>query len=561
MKPFIFNEQEYKDLNSLGLAFVEHYDLALQCIKEKPWLKFFKNFKEHKKRIRNIFYQSRYLQNALSMIIYWITEEHIVYIGHQRYTDIAACLKDIRKNPAFYYFAEDHGFSNTIIEALEDEKLKADLKALEENYTDEFSFLYLEEYYVKDSLEQLHQKINEIPSAKDSFLMSDQVFTDIQVQLSLAHKYSLQEVLELRKQQSAVFTGLFLVKDIIDPLPIVEQAYYHFLFKNFKKLKYKGKEGKELHRNLKQAYSRQKKYAKWTLKLKMNAHEKLYQFYQDWVNLYYLNKVWIKEESMKPTVPYCHTFIPPSLQEEKQYDQEVRLEEYQPVMQKKYDLNQFFVSLRTHRNFAIWIMVLSFLAFVIYFALAFMDSLRLKIVELLAKLMKTDVTAPEEIASKLNLFFFIGLGIAAFIAIFILIVRMLEKKKYKKLCKLAYYRKHEAKLREHELKEYDAIKDKETKFVKQMDRYYRFYGGIGMAGFSLCIVISTLALIYGIAPVFYNELCLKVQTLIEEKLYFIWIAPALCTLLGFARHKKTTWSVLFTWLISLAAAVGLLFLV
>ncbi len=44
MKPFIFNEQEYKDLNSLGLAFVEHYDLALQCIKEKPWLKFFKNF-------------------------------------------------------------------------------------------------------------------------------------------------------------------------------------------------------------------------------------------------------------------------------------------------------------------------------------------------------------------------------------------------------------------------------------------------------------------------------------------------------------------------------------
>ena len=45
MKPFIFNEQEYKDLNSLGLAFVEHYDLALQCIKEKPWLKFFKIYR------------------------------------------------------------------------------------------------------------------------------------------------------------------------------------------------------------------------------------------------------------------------------------------------------------------------------------------------------------------------------------------------------------------------------------------------------------------------------------------------------------------------------------
>lgn len=49
MKPFIFNEQEYKDLNSLGLAFVEHYDLALQCIKEKPWLKFLKILKSIKK--------------------------------------------------------------------------------------------------------------------------------------------------------------------------------------------------------------------------------------------------------------------------------------------------------------------------------------------------------------------------------------------------------------------------------------------------------------------------------------------------------------------------------
>ncbi|MDE7095468.1 MAG: hypothetical protein K2O23_03170, partial [Anaeroplasmataceae bacterium] len=66
MKPYIFDEQEYQDLNSLGLAFVDKFDLGLQAIKDKAFIKFFRHFKAYKKTIQNILYQSRYLQNALS---------------------------------------------------------------------------------------------------------------------------------------------------------------------------------------------------------------------------------------------------------------------------------------------------------------------------------------------------------------------------------------------------------------------------------------------------------------------------------------------------------------
>lgn len=561
MKPFIFNEQEYTDLNTLGLAFVEQYDLALQCVQGKEWLKFFKHFKGVKKKIRSIFYQSRYLQSALSMMIYWMTEEHVLYIGHKRYNDIASCLKDIRKNPAFFYFVEDHGFSNTILETIEDEKLKTDLQALESDYTDELSFEYLECFYEKDSLEQLHQRLGTLASARDPFLAAYQTFSDKEVQLSLAQKYSLKEVLELRKQKCPLFYGLSLTQDHLDPLAILDSAFYHFLYENYKRFKYKGKEAKRFKKEIKLLKKKTKKTHKLSLKAKIDLQEKLYLLYLNWIDLYYLNKIWIKEEASKPTIPYCHTFVPSCLQEEKHYEAEIRTEEFQPTPKVNYDLNQFYFSLKTHRNFAIWSIVLSILSFGFYFIFVFMDSLRIKIFELFAQMFQSELPVPEGFAIHANVFYFIGIGIVLCLSIFILILRATEKKKYKSLCKLAYYRKHESKLKEKEILEYQAIQEKESKYAKQIDHYYRFYGGVTMAGLSLCVGLSFLGIIYGVAPFFANDFAMKIETLFQTKIYFIAVAPAVCMLLSFLRHKKTAWTVIFTWFLSLIAAVGILFLV
>ncbi|MDE7161705.1 MAG: hypothetical protein K2N65_02985, partial [Anaeroplasmataceae bacterium] len=51
MKPFIFDNQEYHDLDALGVAFANHFDLALQAIQEKSFLKFVKHFKKQKNAV------------------------------------------------------------------------------------------------------------------------------------------------------------------------------------------------------------------------------------------------------------------------------------------------------------------------------------------------------------------------------------------------------------------------------------------------------------------------------------------------------------------------------
>ncbi|MDE5856681.1 MAG: hypothetical protein K2H06_06505 [Anaeroplasmataceae bacterium] len=234
MKPYIFDEQEYQDLNSLGLAFVGKFDLALQAIKEKTFVKFFKQFKTYKKAIQSLLYQSRYLQNALSMIIYLITEEHILYVGHRRYKTIQGILNDIKSNKTFVYFAQDHGFSNTILPTIEDEKLKADLKAFEDNYNDDFAVDYLSGYMQKDSIESIAGRIQSIPNAKDPFKEALRIFKSRQIQLSLAYRYSLSSVLELRKKHCPVFSGFSIVRgDMELPLSILENAFYQSILNNY----------------------------------------------------------------------------------------------------------------------------------------------------------------------------------------------------------------------------------------------------------------------------------------------------------------------------------------
>ncbi len=562
MKPFIFNQQEYTDLNSLGLAFVDQLDLALQCIKEKPFLKFFKKFKNHKRQIKHIFYQSKYLQSALSMLIYEMTEEHILYIGHRKYENYKDCLKEIRTNPALPYFVEDHGFTNTILPDVEDEKLKADLKAVEDNYTDELGFIYIEGYVQMDSTEPLDDRIKKLPKAQDPFKEAYELFALPEIQRALAYKYSLKEVLDFRKKKCPLFSCLLMVQDELEnPLSILENSFYHSMLHTYKKWKYKGKEAKTLYKKLKALKGKFKKYSKLSYASKLLLEEQLYQLYLTWVTLYRLEKIIIQDEALQPTIPYCSTFVSKQLMEEHSYVPDEIPNPEEPVLPLEYDLNRFYKSLKTHRNFSIWTIVIAMVSVLFYISFVFLDSLRIQIGELLAQVMQVEATIPATgIASKTNLMFFIGAGLALLMAIFILSIRMAEKGKYKGLCKLAFYRKNEHRLKEKDRLEYERVKQNEAKYVKHIDRFYRFYGGIGMAGLSLCVVLTVLGIVYGVAPIWKEDWIDTIASLLSTRLYFIFIAPAVCMLLSFARHKKTAWSCIFTQWISILLAIGTLFI-
>ncbi|MCM1130857.1 MAG: hypothetical protein NC310_03800 [Roseburia sp.] len=562
MKPYIFDEQEYEDLNSLGLAFVNRFDLALQAIKEKAFVKFFKRFKTYKKSIQSLLYQSRFLQNALSMIIYLVTEEHILYVGHRRYRTIQEILKDIKSNKTFVYFAQDHGFSNTILPTIEDEKLKADLLAFEENHDDDFALDYLAGYMQKDSIESIGGCIQAISNAKDPFKEALCIFKSRQIQLSLAYRYSLSFVLELRKKHCPVFSGFSIVRgDIELPLSILEEAFYQSILINYKKYKYKGLEGKNFRRKIKDAKKASKKYNKMSDIKKIEHHEKIHTLYLEWVDLYKIEKIKIKDSNLEPTIPYCDTYASSSLLEEKMLLADTMESPYTSVVSCEYNLRKLEKSLKNHGYFSFWSIFLTVLITIGYVFLGLIPSLRNMIISFISQILDKKVEELQEIPMLIHILCFVGAGLAILVAIVIAVLRSIAKKKYNRLCRLAYYRKNSSILLEKEQTEYEKLKISEERYAKKIDRFYRFYGGVGMAGLSLAATLATLAMIYACGFVINESIKESVFVLLTDKVFYIFIGPVICLLLCFARHKKTAWSVIFTYILSVGIAVGLLFLV
>lgn len=557
MKPFIFKENEYYDLNSLGLAFLEDFDLAIELIKKKDFIKFVNHFKNYKSIVKSILFETYYLQNALSLIIYNITEEHILYIGHKRYSGINDILDDIKLNTAFKFFAFDKGFSKTILNQIEDEKLKNDLVSFENNHLEDICVKYLASYRNNDSIEVVTEKINSIMDADDKFIRALEIFKDENVLLSLANHYSLSEVLELQKRNCPVFKGLEIAKDII-PTTVLDNAFYHSLLSNYKKYKYKGKEGKGYRIKIKKIIKEFKGYEKLSATQRLELEEKLYNLYLLWVDMYKLGKITIRNEALAPTIPYADTYISEETQDNNSLT-ETDEKPYQSTYRYEYSLNKFDKSFKNHFFFSSWCITFIIFLAIFYVCFGLMPEIRNSIVGLFNQ-QESDL----EIPAISHLLFVAGVGIAFLVAILFLVLRGIEKRKYKQLCKIAYYRNHINTLNDDDRSKYEALKIREEKYARGIDKFYRFYGGIGLAGLSLAITINTLALLFSFGfllnGVLAFDVSLQIVKLLNDKLVFIFIVPAIVLGLSLLRHKKTAWSVWFCFFVSLILAVVILFI-
>lgn len=564
MKPFVFDNQEYTDLDALGLAFSNQFDLALKAIQEKSFVKFIKKFKTHKTTLKQILFQSRYLQNALSIMIYLMTKDHILYIGHKRYSSIQSCLEDIFNNSAIAYFALDHGFSNTLMNTIEEEKLRLDLKAFEDHPKDSLALSYMANYYKKDSIEPIDVNIKAIQASTDSFKTALQEFKKDSVQISLAHKYGLQGVLELRKKHCPVFMGISLIQTENETyLDILENGFYLALKDFFKKAKYKGRVAKNLKKKIKSYAKSYKKYFKMSVQQKIAWHESFHTAYLEWVDYYKLGKIILKDSNDEPTIPYCDTYISPSLQNQRSFVQDSIEKPYQSILKPVYNLNQFSISFRNHSFFVYWSIFLAVLMIPAFVIFCLVQTLKEKIYTLLSDVMTLEFTVEEftqatAIPSLIQILFYVGMGITIIFGGVILILKHVARRRYNALCRLSFYRKNELILRDKETEDYEKIVQKEAKYAKSIDRFYRFYGGILMAGLSLVITTTMLIMINTIVFFVEPSYSQNIQTLFHEKIYFIAIPPVLCLLLGFLRHKKTAWSAIFTYWISIVLSAALI---
>lgn len=569
MKAFQFNGTEYKDLNTLGLAFAEQFPKGLQAIQEKAFLKFVKRFKNYKKRVKEILYESRYLQNALSIMIYLFTDEHILIVGNRFYKTVQECLKDLKKNQALKYFAEDHGFSNTILSNFSDEKLKRDIEAFENNSQSAFALEYLYTYYEKDSLAYgavLNAAISKMTTDSDTFKTYYHVFHNREVLIALAHKTSLNEVLVILKSNCPVFKGFISSgSEIEQPLSHLEKAFYTSLIEIYKNYKYKGLAAKNLRRKIKQHKKSMKKFAKFSLEQKIQWHESLHTCYLQIVDLYRIDKVKTEESTSAFTISYCDTYLSPDVLDKHSLHADLG-HEHVSILKAEYSLAEFSKSIKTHRSFAVWSIVLAVIVSLMFVVSMFFNFL----LDFFKALFSAVSDEPSEgVANSENtllsgtsiwVFFAIGVAITLVMAILILIMRGIAKRKYKKLGKLAYYRNHEAILVEKEEKEYKEIALKEEQYAKSIDRFYRFYGGIAIFGLSLAAISAVLCLAYSFGEPVVQDIGSKIVTGLQDKIYFLFIPPVVLMLLGFARHKKTSWSVLNSFILSICFAILMIFL-
>ncbi len=563
MKPYGFNEKEYTDLNSLGIDFAGNLDLALEAIQQKAFLKFVKKFKAFKKQVLQILYETRYLQNALTFIIYTITEEHILMIGTRRYSSFDSVYKDLKTNEAMEAFIREKGFSKTILSTIEDEKLRMNLITLENNFSEEFAVDFIFNYFQYDEIDSLEQYIKPILlEEKEPFKRTLRLFKNREFLLHLGHKFYLQDILKLKHRGTPVFAGLKL---LIEELPletiekIIQPKFCLDLLEHLKFYKFKSTDAKLLRYNLKKYRKKiNKKKEKFKDILhKIDFYEKLFDSYLEFVDLFKKGEIILKERDSgyDPMFPYCDTYVG----EQYTLDNDIELDrtarEYTPIKREEYNLSKLNKSLRNHKYFTVWLLVLTILT-VLYYPVVLLFHF---IQEKNSGEILQEALASLDFSNIVNIICISGAALAFIFALFVFGIRFNAKSKYNGLCRLKYYQNNESILVENQQKDYEHLKQRELKYAKAIDRFYRFYGSLGM--FALAVAVSSMAtlLCYDFGSRILSELELGAKAFMEKMLYFLFIPGSAVAVLGVLRHKKTSWSSIFAFMFSLLATLCLIY--
>lgn len=567
MKSFVFLDHEYEDLNSLGLAFKDHFKSAVDAIQDPKFIVFIKQFKEKRKDLLRMLYETRYLQSAVSVFIFHMTEDHFLVLGGKTYANYIEVLKDVKNNNNIVLFLEDKGFRNTIFTLDLDEKVKMDLMAAEDHFNDDFVHTFLETYESYDSIENIRTIFSEMfVSQSETFKTARNLFSVEKNCLYLAHHFSLKDVMEMKQSGSPVFKGLYLLSsddESLDVLSVLKNAFYLFGLENLKSYTFK-KDAKKLKKEYQKSKKEWAKKCKKdsSVRLQLQMHEYYFNLYLRLVDQYHKGNVIVKKnaEDYRLDIPYENTYICPAYMNINHVTMDENPKEYEPLSQVSYDIEKLSKAIRHHYYFGGWLMVLTLIFTLILSAGVIINAFWPNVLVNVSNL-KAAISSLIDIKGGL-ISFIIGAGLSFFMACFILIKTSSAKRKYYQLCKLAYYRNNESILTSKEREHYEKLKLKEIKNVKVIDRFYRFYGAFAMGCFCILMVVFGLTLMMAFGKTISEEVALNASNIIsgKENSYFIYLPSIVAIVLGLLRHKKTSWSILFTFVLGLGCAIGLCFI-
>mgnify|MGYP004454367245 CR=1 FL=1 len=339
MKEYTFLGNKYVTLDELGRAYSENYNEAIEDIyhNSKKLIKFIKSFNRDKKLVENVVYAlaySKYKNNALTFIIYYLQNDNKVFINGKSYTflefiEALSCCEPSNNN-ALYVFMEDFGLSKTYQEMYREEnsierKILADSYYLDKYCYNEFTKLYLStyrEYQLKESFTATLKTI--IINGDECFRRASKLFRDNEFYLYVAHKYDFKTAIKLVNENNPVFYSLKLFKDEIDPeelKKIISDTFYWNLLDNIDYYGYKIDAKDTVNRILaiKKEYLTykkkmdSKKIYSISLDLYIDFSRELYLNYLNFIHLFKNGRIYVKSkyDSSLYTFdkPYCKTLI------------------------------------------------------------------------------------------------------------------------------------------------------------------------------------------------------------------------------------------------------------
>ncbi len=262
-----------------------------------------------------------------------------------------------------------------------------------------------------------------------------------------------------------------------------------------------------------------------------------------------------RDSGYDPMFPYCDTYVG----EQYTLDNDIELDrtarEYTPIKREEYNLSKLNKSLRNHKYFTVWLLVLTILT-VLYYPVVLLFHF---IQEKNSGEILQEALVSLDFSNIVNIICISGAALAFIIALFVFGIRFNAKSKYNGLCRLKYYQNNESILVENQQKDYEHLKQRELKYAKAIDRFYRFYGSLGM--FALAVAVSSMAtlLCYDFGSRILSELELGAKAFMDKMLYFLFIPGSAVAVLGLLRHKKTSWSSIFAFMFSLLATLCLIY--
>ena len=560
MKTFVFKEVTYQNLNDLGLAFAQNFKEALNTIREKTFLQFLSQFKTYA-QMRITLYETKYLQNALSFLIYQMTEDHQLVIAGKNYT-LESIFRAIGENvQAVDLFLLEKGLQKTLLPSLEDEKLKADIVTFEENKEDPFARRFISTYFNYDSLESAETYLKPFTSAKeDYFAQAWKVFRNEEFQLLLAHQSTLKNVLELRAAPCCVFRGFRLVQPAEDEFyrMVLKDSFVWHLAANIKKYRFLGKTKPVRKKILKlwKTYRKNERKKDWTLDQFADLSEQMYECYQEVVMGFKNHQIKVRNVEDELTASYCQTFVSQSYIRNHSivlFTEDTAREEAPAVRPLSYSLPKIYREIKSHRRYA-FALVLFSAFFGIYYLVFFLLEKFIEDFEF-SPLYLPDVSYD----SLIPILYFISLGLCLSMGIFLWIRSAVEKKNYHDLCRLSYFRKNPHHLTQKEEQLFSKTEKKEATSVRKITRFYRFYGAFGNLFLSFGLTVLTYSLCFH----FLADLSIfqSMDHLWDSMNSYLLLIPSVVGFcLGLLRRKKSFFSALWIALGSVVLTVVILYL-